>query len=141
MLEQTDIDSLLEAANALAEEAQEELGAPGPEPARPAPASGGPSRQRSHPSAHGSDNEVGGILRMRVPVIAVLAEREMPFHDVLRWTPGSIIEFERSSDAELDVIVGNRTVGAGQAVKVGENFGIRITLIGDVGERIRAMGP
>ena len=140
MLEQTDIDSLLAAANALAEETQHELGEPDPMP----PPEPKRSRQAaSHRPQHSAklDSELGGILRMRVPVIAVLAEREMPLHDVLRWTPGSIIEFDRSSDAELDLVVGNRTVGAGQAVKVGENFGIRITLIGEVDERIRAMGP
>jgi flagellar motor switch protein FliN/FliY len=71
----------------------------------------------------------------------VLAEREMALQEVLRWTPGSIIEFEQSADTELDLVVGNRAVGAGQAVKVGENFGIRITAIGEMDERIRAMGP
>jgi flagellar motor switch protein FliN/FliY len=64
----------------------------------------------------------------------------MNFDEVLNLTVGSIIEFDRSSDSDLDLVVGNRQIGIGQAVKVGENFGLKVTRIQQVADRIQAMG-
>jgi hypothetical protein len=36
--------------------------------------------------------------------------------------------------------VNNKSIGKGQAVKVGENFGIKITSIGSVKDTIRKLG-
>lgn len=52
---------------------------------------------------------------------------------------GAIIEFPQSSDGELRVLVNNKAVGTGTAVKVGENFGVRVTTIGDVTSRVQAL--
>jgi len=84
--------------------------------------------------------ELRRILHLRFPVIVTLAERKLPFEDLLKLTPGSIIEFDRASDSEPDLSIGNRKIGRGQAVKVGEYFGLRITTVHPVQDRIRAMG-
>ena len=39
-----------------------------------------------------------------------------------------------------NLLVNNKPIGSGNAVKVGENFGIRINFIGDLKDRILAMG-
>jgi len=80
------------------------------------------------------------ILSLSVPVNATLAERDMSVESILTLTVGSIIEFEKLFDAELSLRVGNREIGAGHAVKVAENFGLRLTRIGSIEERIDAMG-
>ena len=41
---------------------------------------------------------------------------------------------------KLNLMVNNKVIGLGQAVKVGENFGIKITRIESAQERISAMG-
>jgi len=64
----------------------------------------------------------------------------MRVSEVVRLLPGSILELTKSADAELDILVNNHLVGTGTAVKVGENFGIRITHIGDSAARLSAMG-
>ncbi|MGQ9651880.1 MAG: FliM/FliN family flagellar motor switch protein [Phycisphaerae bacterium] len=79
------------------------------------------------------------ILPLEVPVIVTLAERTMPLSKILALTPGSIIEFDKPSDELLDLMINNRRIGRGQAVKVGENFGLRVTMIGSVGNRVEAM--
>lgn len=143
MVDQSDIDALLASATSLAEEAGQEVGASTPpapqrpnvsEPARPAPA-------RSATSAAPRRPNIQRILRMRVPVIVKLAERNIQLEDVLKWSIGSIVEFEQPSDGCLDLVVANDKIGVGQAVKVGENFGLRILRIGDLRERIEALGP
>lgn len=81
------------------------------------------------------------ILTLQVPVIVRLAERQMKLSEILNLTTGAIIEFEKSADSELELMINDQCIGQGQAVKVGENFGLRVTYIGTVHERIRAMGP
>jgi len=80
------------------------------------------------------------ILRLEVPIVVRLGERGMRVGDVVALVPGSIIEFAKNAEAELDLMVNNRVIGGGQAVKVGENFGLRLTHIGDLAQRVEAMG-
>lgn len=87
-----------------------------------------------------SERELQRILHLSVPVTVTLAERHMSIDTILTLTVGSIIEFDVSFEADLVLNVADRPVGRGQAVKVGENFGIRLTGIGSVHERIDAMG-
>ena len=64
----------------------------------------------------------------------------MPFEEVMNLAPGAIIELPKRADEELSILVNNKAIGAGRAVKVGENFGVRVTYIGDLRQRIAAMG-
>lgn len=77
-------------------------------------------------------------LSLEVPLVVLLGERQMRAADVLGWVPGSIIELPKSADAELELLVNNKPIGFGQAVKVGENFGVRVSRIGDESERLDA---
>jgi flagellar motor switch protein FliN/FliY len=86
------------------------------------------------------EREIRRILDLSVPVAVVLAERDMTVESVLALTVGTIIEFDVPFDADLMLEVGNHPIGAGHAVKAGENFGLRITGIQDVHDRIEAMG-
>ncbi len=67
------------------------------------------------------------ILKLEVPVIVQLGEKEMTLSQVMRLSPGSIIELPKSADEKLELLVNNKIIGRGDAVKVGENFGIEIT--------------
>ena len=87
-----------------------------------------------------SQNELRRILRLEVPVIVKLAERKQTLSEVMRWGVGAIIEFSKSSDEPLELLVNNKAIGAGEAVKVGENFGLRISTIGDVKQVIESLG-
>lgn len=87
-----------------------------------------------------TDVNLQQILRLNVPVVVRLGERYMATHEVIGLTPGSIIELPKSADAELDLLVNNKCIGRGTAVKVGENFGLKVTFIGDTRERVQAMG-
>jgi flagellar motor switch/type III secretory pathway protein FliN len=53
---------------------------------------------------------------------------------------GAIIEFAKSSDEPLELLINNKPIGVGEAVKVGENLGLRLTQIGDVKTVIKSMG-
>ena len=99
-----------------------------------------PSSERAVSSASAPRSEdPKRILRLEVPVIVTLAERTMALSEILSLSPGSIVEFDKPSDEMLDLMINNRCVGRGQAVKVGENFGLRVTVVGTVKNRIEAL--
>lgn len=75
-----------------------------------------------------------------MPVSATLAERDMDIASILAINVGAIVEFDVPVEAELTLYVGNHAIGRGQAIKSGENFGVRITQIDNVEHRIGAMG-
>ena len=83
--------------------------------------------------------ELQTILKLTVPVIVQVGQRYVSLDGVLALAPGAILEMEKSAEKDLDLMVNNKRIGTGQAVKVGENFGIRITLIGSPQDRIEAM--
>ncbi len=84
--------------------------------------------------------ELKRILRLEVPVIVKLAERKLPLAETLRLGVGSIIEFEKANDEPLQMMINNKTIAFGEAVKVGENFGLRIKQIGDIKTLVAALG-
>jgi flagellar motor switch protein FliN/FliY len=95
-------------------------------------------RSSNPPSPSGS--ELRRILHLEVPVIVKLAERRLSLAEVLRLGAGAIIEFSKSSDEPLELLINNKSIGFGDAVKVGENFGLKISQIGDVKQVIRSLG-
>jgi flagellar motor switch protein FliN/FliY len=92
------------------------------------------------PKSTPTPNELQRIMRMEVPVIVKLAERKLTMAEVMRLGPGAIVEFSKSSDEPLELLINNKAIGLGDAVKVGENVGLKIKQIGDVKEVIRSLG-
>lgn len=140
---QSEVDALLSTADGLTAEAENQAsqGPPEPVPSASAPAwslpRGAPARAEASQTRR---RELDRILKLSLPLAVKLAEQQMPVERVLEINVGVIIEFDRSFDAELDLMIGDCRIGTGQAVKVGENFGLRITRIGNLDEKIKALG-
>ena len=94
------------------------------------------------PTAEGDANsqDVRRLLAIEVPVIVQLGTRRMTVGEVMRFAVGAIIEFSKSAEEELELLANNKPIGKGHAVKVGENFGIKLTRIGSVKETILKLG-
>jgi flagellar motor switch protein FliN/FliY len=135
-VDQSEIDALLSEADHLVSEAAEEATSP----VETAPEQASPTSDQAGPAAKPPSPELARILRVRVPVIARLAERRMTVSNVRGLSCGNIIEFDKSVDEPLDLLIRNRLVGRGIAVKVGENFGLRVLEVEDKEQRIRSMG-
>jgi flagellar motor switch protein FliN/FliY len=69
------------------------------------------------------------LLHIRVPISVTLATKRQPIGQILDLGAGSIIHFEKSCEEMLDLFVGEHRVAKGEAVKVGEKFGLRITSV------------
>ncbi len=129
LVDQKELDSVLAEANRLAADVAGEVVQPEPSLSSLPCAADRPQ-----------DGELSRILKVHVPIIVQLARRAMPIAAVRDFSLGAIIEFEKSVEEELDLLVNNRRIGRGLCVKVGENFGLRITQICDQAQRVRSLG-
>jgi flagellar motor switch/type III secretory pathway protein FliN len=82
------------------------------------------------------------LLRIKVPVVVTLAHKRQSLDQIMELGPGSIIQFDKSCEEMLELDVGGRSVATGEAVKVGDKFGLRINAITMPGERFEPVrGP
>ena len=88
-----------------------------------------------------SSTDLRSIMKLEVPFVVVLGQRPVKIRDILNWVPGSIVELGKEADDDLEIRINNKEIGSGTAVKVGENFGIKVSYVGEASERINAMGP
>jgi flagellar motor switch protein FliN len=81
------------------------------------------------------------LLKIRVPIVVTLAKSQQPLSRIVELAPGSIIPFAKSCDDTLSLEVNNREVAVGEAVKVGDKFGLRITSMLLPPERFLPLAP
>ena len=138
---QDDIDALIDDVQSLIEEVEGSQEADAPPPLKSPTPAVPPAAPAPQAPPDRVTPELERILHLEVPVIVKLAERKMTLENTLKIVNGSIIEFNKPvGDSHLDLMVSNKCIGQGEAVKVGENFGLRITEIGSIEDKIKAMG-
>ncbi len=86
-------------------------------------------------------NYARSLLRIQVPVVVTLAQKRMHLGRVLEWGPGSLIQFDKSCEEMLELSAGGHPIAVGEAVKVGDKFGLRITSMILPDERFQAVRP
>ena len=79
------------------------------------------------------------LMHIKVPVVVVLAQQKQPISRILELGPGAILQFDKPCEEMLDLEVGNQQVAVGEAVKVGDKFGLRITSVSMPEERFIAV--
>ena len=79
------------------------------------------------------------LLKVSLQVSVKLAQCKLKVNRVLELAHGSVIQFDKSYDEPLELEVGGQVIALGEAVKVGESFGLRITSIKLPDERFHAL--
>lgn len=82
---------------------------------------------------------IARLMPLAVKVVVRLAEKRIPLGNVLTLGPGSIITFDKSCEDLLDLHVNNALYARGEAVKIGEKFGLKINEVGSIQERASAI--
>lgn len=123
----------------LPEVAEEEI----PEPESPAvevasPAKTGNRRIEDFSQLPGYSRS---LLRIEVPVRVVLASKKESMKDIVELAAGTIIKFEKSCDEMLTLQVGDHAVAEGEAVKVGDKFGFRVSKMVMPDEHFKKVRP
>jgi len=67
------------------------------------------------------------LLKIRVPISVQLATKKELVQEVIAMAPGSILKFDKGCEELLQMIVGEQPIAEGEAVKIGEKFGFRVT--------------
>ncbi len=104
---------------------------------KPAPAAAAPQRAPADagptPGEEDSWDDLARLpryarsfLKVQVPVSVNLAGQKLSVQEIRELVPGAIIKFDKSCDELLDLVVCDQPIAAGEVVKVGDKFGLRI---------------
>ncbi|NOX53359.1 MAG: hypothetical protein GXP27_02760 [Planctomycetes bacterium] len=66
------------------------------------------------------------LKKLPVQVIVRLAEKKIPVGQLIDLSPGALLMFDKSCEDLLDMYVNNQLYCRGEAVKIGEKFGLKI---------------
>lgn len=75
------------------------------------------------------------LSKVPVTVSVRIAEKKFPYDQLIKMTPGGLVSFNKSCDDLLDLYVNDVRFCRGEAVKIGEKFGLRITEVGTSRDR------
>lgn len=112
---------------------------PLPKPEQPVPAVEAAPVASAPPSAAvRKPNQPDPLARLRKLPVAVsvrLTERRINVSQLLAIAPGALITFDKSCEDLLDLYINNALYARGEAVKIGEKFGLKINEVGIKVER------
>ena len=77
------------------------------------------------------------LLDIELPVVVRMGHTDMALGELLKLTPGSILELNRPADAPVDLLVNGKQIAKGEVVVVDGNFAFRITEIESAAQRLQ----
>jgi flagellar motor switch protein FliN/FliY len=80
----------------------------------------------SPPVLRGVDS-LGFVMDVPVELTVEIGRKTMRIGEILRLGPGSVLELDKASGEPLDVYANGRLIARGEAVVVGERYGVRLT--------------
>lgn len=92
-------------------------------PVRPQPASASGSALTSLTDTEG----LGFVMDVPVELSVEIGRRVMKLGEILKLGPGSVLELDKLSGEPLELFANKKLVARGQAVVVGERYGVRLT--------------
>jgi len=97
------------------------------------------SKAEGKPDPAAQDMNLKMVMDILVDLHVEIGNTRIPIRDILRLGAGSVIELERLAGQPADIIVNGRLIGQGDIVVVNDNFGIRVSRLVGVEERIQSL--
>ena len=69
------------------------------------------------------------VLAIKTPISVTLARKNITLERIVDLVPGSMLTFDAHCDEPLVLEAGGRQLATGEAIKVGDKFGLRIRKI------------
>ncbi len=94
-------------------------------------------KQEADVAATNKANVFKFLRDVEVEVTLEIGRRRMRISDVLKLTEGQTLDLAKTAGEPLDVYINGQLLGRGEAVVVGDRYGVRITEIvtpGDEGD-------
>mgnify|MGYP000049652717 CR=1 FL=1 len=84
--------------------------------------------------------DISMILDIPVTLSMEIGQTRISISELLKLSRDSVIELQRMADEPMDVLVNGTLVAHGEAVVVGDRFGIRLTDVISPQERLKKFG-
>ena len=91
-------------------------------------------------SSLSSDRGLEFLYDVPLQISVEVGRSKILLKDLLKMGEGYIIELDKLAGEPLDLYVNSRLIAKGEAVMVGEKFGIRLTDVVNASERIEQLG-
>lgn len=79
------------------------------------------------------------LMDIKLDISIELGRTRMLVRDILELGPGSVIELDKMAGETVDLLINNKKLAEGEVVVVDENFGVRITHLISMEERIKML--
>ncbi len=87
-------------------------------------------------TATSNPDTIGLLMDMEMPLLVRFGSARMLLRDVLALGAGSVVEFRRSPEEPVDLLVNGRVVARAMVVVVQGNYGVRITEIANLRDAV-----
>jgi flagellar motor switch protein FliN/FliY len=101
------------------------------------PAERQPQKKDVDHAAH--DVNLAMLMDIPVDIHVEIGNTRATIRDILQLGPGAIVELDRLAGQPADIIVNGKLIGHGDIVVINETFGIRITKLVGVEERLQSV--
>jgi flagellar motor switch protein FliN len=98
-------------------------------------------QQEKKPTGGGSSEDLNLDVILDVPVTLSMeiGRTQINIRNLLQLNQGSVVELDRFAGEPLDVLVNGTLVAHGEVVVINEKFGIRLTDVISVSERVKRL--
>ncbi|MEW6236599.1 MAG: FliM/FliN family flagellar motor switch protein [Candidatus Omnitrophota bacterium] len=79
------------------------------------------------------------ILNLTLEIRVELGKTKSTVKEVLEMGSGSVIELQKLNGEPVDLLINKKQFAKGEMIVIGENFGVRVTDIDSIPERIEAL--
>ena len=79
------------------------------------------------------------MLGIHLPVVIELGRTRMLIKEIIDLAPGAIIELDKLTGEPVELYVNGKKFALGEVVVVDENFGVRITELVKIEERLASL--
>lgn len=88
-----------------------------------------------------SADSLGFVMDVPVELCVEIGRRVMRLGELLKLGPGSVLELDKLSGEPLDIYANRKLVARGEAVVIGERYGVRLSEVLVVDELPRQRRP
>lgn len=79
------------------------------------------------------------VMDIPVTLSMELGRTRISIQELLQLNSGSVVELQRMADEPMDVLVNGTLVAHGEAVVIGDKFGVRLTDVVSATERVKRL--
>lgn len=93
-----------------------------------------------YPAAASSDNGLDRVMEIPLTIHVELGRKRVKIRELMQVGAGTVLTLDLQAGAPLSIYANQTLIAEGEAVVVGERYGVRVTDIVSPAERVRRLG-